>query len=137
MGRWLALDVGAKRTGIAVTDPMRIIATGLITIPTQELIPFLKDYFQKEEVELLIVGEPKQMDNSPSQSADMINKEIEKLKSAFPNINIKRIDERFTSKMASHAISQSGMNKKNRQSKELIDTVSATIILQSYMSMNQ
>ena len=137
MGRWLALDVGAKRTGIAVTDPMRIIATALNTIPTQELVSFLKDYFQKEEVELLIVGEPKQMDNSPSQSAALINKEIDKIKVAFPNINIKRIDERFTSKMASQVIAQSGMNKKNRQSKELIDTVSATIILQSYMSMNQ
>ncbi len=137
MGRWLALDVGAKRTGIAVTDPMRIIATGLNTIPTEELVPFLKDYFLKEEVELLIVGEPKQMDNSPSQSAALINKEIDKIKSAFPNISIKRIDERFTSKMASQVIAQSGMNKKNRQSKELIDTVSATIILQSYMSMNQ
>lgn len=137
MGRWLALDVGGKRTGIAVTDPMRIIATGLITIPTQELVPFLKDYFQKEEVDLLIVGEPKQMDNTPSQSAAMINKEIEKLNIAFPNINIKRIDERFTSKMASQVIAQSGKNKKERQNKELIDTVSATIILQSYMSMNQ
>jgi putative Holliday junction resolvase len=137
MGRWLALDVGAKRTGIAVTDPMRIIATALNTIPTQELVSFLKDYFQKEEVELLIVGEPKQMDNTPSQSAALINKEIDKIKVAFPNINIKRIDERFTSKMASQVIAQSGMNKKNRQSKELIDTVSATIILQSYMSMNQ
>jgi putative Holliday junction resolvase len=136
MGRWLALDVGAKRTGIAVTDPLRMIATGLNTIPTHELVAFLKNYFQKEMVELLIVGEPKQLDNSPSQSAAMINKEIEKLNNAFPNI-IKRIDERFTSKMASQVIAQSGMNKKNRQSKELIDTVSATIILQSYMSMNQ
>ena len=86
---------------------------------------------------MLIVGEPKQMDNTPSQSAALINKEIDKIKVAFPNINIKRIDERFTSKMASQVIAQSGMNKKNRQSKELIDTVSATIILQSYMSMNQ
>ncbi len=137
MGRWLALDVGAKRTGIAVTDPLRIIATSLNTISTSELIPFLKDYFQREEVELLVVGEPKQLDNTASQSAEMINAEIEKLKKAFPHLPVHRIDERFTSKMASQAIAQSGMNKKNRQSKELIDAVSATIILQSYMSMNQ
>jgi putative Holliday junction resolvase len=137
MGRWLALDVGAKRTGIAVTDPLRIIATSLNTISTSELIPFLKEYFQREEVELLVVGEPKQLDNTASQSAGLINAEIEKLKKAFPLLPIHRVDERFTSKMASQAIAQSGMNKKNRQSKELIDAVSATIILQSYMSMNQ
>lgn len=137
MGRWLALDIGAKRTGIAVSDPMRIIATALNTVPTLDLVPFLKEYFLKEEVDMVIVGEPKQMDNTPSQSADMINKEIEKLKIAFPGIIINRMDERFTSKMASQVIAQSGKSKKERQKKELIDTVSATIILQSYMLMNQ
>ena len=132
----MALDIGAKRTGVAVTDPMKIIANALTTVATQELIAFLKEYFKNEEVELLVVGEPKQMDNTPSQSAALINKEIDKLKIAFPNINIKRIDERFTSKMASQVIAQSGKSKKERQNKSLIDTISATIILQSYMESN-
>lgn len=137
MGRWIALDIGSKRTGIAVTDPLRIIATALDTVPTKELVPFLKNYFLTEQVDVVVVGEPKQMDNTPSESASMINKEIDKLKKAFVGINIQRIDERFTSKMASQVIAQSGKSKKERQKKELIDTVSATIILQSYMLSNQ
>lgn len=137
MGRWLALDIGAKRTGIAVTDPLRIIATALNTVPTKELIPFLKVYLSAEQVDIIIAGEPKQMDSSPSESAKMINTVIAKIKQAFPEMNIQRMDERFTSKMASHVISQSGKSKKERQNKELIDTVSATIILQSYMEANQ
>lgn len=137
MGRWLALDVGAKRTGIAVTDPLRIIATALETVPTHELVPFLKNYFQNEQVDIVIVGEPKQMDSSPSESAKMINNVITKLKQSIPSINIERMDERFTSKMASQIIAQSGKSKKERQKKELIDTVSATIILQSYMEAHQ
>lgn len=137
MGRWLALDVGAKRTGIAVTDPLRIIATALETIPTHDLVPFLKKYFQTEQVDIVIVGEPKQMDSSPSESAKMINNVITKLKQSIPSITIERMDERFTSKMASQIIAQSGKSKKERQKKELIDTVSATIILQSYMEAHQ
>ncbi len=137
MGRWLALDVGAKRTGIAVTDPLRIIATALETVPTHDLVPFLKNYFQNEQVDIVIVGEPKQMDSSPSESAKMINNVITKLKQSIPSINIERMDERFTSKMASQIIAQSGKSKKERQKKELIDTVSATIILQSYMEAHQ
>lgn len=133
----MALDVGAKRTGIAVTDPLRIIATALSTVSTQELVPFLKNYFETEQVEVVIVGEPKQMDSSPSESAKMINKVITKLKQSIPGINIERMDERFTSKMASQVIAQSGKTKKERQKKELIDTVSATIILQSYMEAHQ
>lgn len=132
----MALDIGAKRTGVAVTDPMKIIANALTTVPTNELIQFLKQYFQTEEVELLVVGEPKQMDNTASQSAALINLEVEKIKKEFANLPIKRVDERFTSKMASQVIAQSGKNKKERQNKSLIDTISATIILQSYMESN-
>lgn len=137
MGRWLALDVGAKRTGIAVTDPLRIIATALETVATHDLVPYLKNYFQHEQVDIVIVGEPKQLDNSPSESTKAINNVIVKLKQSIPNINIQRMDERFTSKMASQVIAQSGKSKKERQKKELIDTVSATIILQSYMEAHQ
>ncbi len=137
MGRWLALDVGAKRTGIAVTDPLRIIATALETVATHDLVPYLKNYFQHEQVDIVIVGEPKQLDNSPSESAKAINNVIVKLQQSIPNINIQRMDERFTSKMASQVIAQSGKSKKERQKKELIDTVSATIILQSYMEAHQ
>jgi putative Holliday junction resolvase len=136
MARIMALDIGAKRTGVAVTDPMKIIANALTTIPTNELIQFLKQYMQTEEVELLVVGEPKQMDNTASQSAALINVEVEKIKKEFANLPIKRVDERFTSKMASQVIAQSGKNKKERQNKSLIDTISATIILQSYMESN-
>ena len=137
MGRWLALDVGAKRTGIAVTDPLRIIATALETVATHDLVPYLKNYFQHEQVDIVIVGEPKQLDNSPSESAKAINNVIVKLQQSIPDINIQRMDERFTSKMASQVIAQSGKSKKERQKKELIDTVSATIILQSYMEAHQ
>ena len=132
----MALDIGAKRTGVAVTDPRKIIANALTTTPTNELIQFLKQYLQTEEVELLVVGEPKQMDNTASQSAALINVEVEKIKKEFANLPIIRVDERFTSKMASQVIAQSGKNKKERQNKSLIDTISATIILQSYMESN-
>ncbi len=132
----MALDIGGKRTGVAVTDPMRIIANGLTTVATSELIDFLKKYMLTEQVELLVIGEPKQMDNSPSESTPIIEAEILKIKTHFPTLNIKRVDERFTSKMASQVIAQSGKSKKDRQNKSLIDTVSATIILQSYMESN-
>lgn len=132
----MALDIGAKRTGVAVTDPMKIIANALTTVATQELIAFLKEYFKNEEVELLVVGEPKQMDNTSSESAALINEVVEKIKKEFANLPIKRVDERFTSKMASQVIAQSGKSKKERQNKSLIDTISATIILQSYMESN-
>lgn len=132
----MALDIGGKRTGVAVTDPMRIIANGLTTVATSELIDFLKKYMLTEQVELLVIGEPKQMDNSPSESTPIIEAEIQKIKSQFPTLMIKRVDERFTSKMASQVIAQSGKSKKDRQNKSLIDTVSATIILQSYMESN-
>ena len=133
MGRVLAIDFGKKRTGIAVTDELQIIASGLTTISTKELIPFLKEYIKKENVELLIIGKPKQMDNSDSESEALIVPFLQKLAKAIPNISIKREDERFTSKMAFQTMIDSGLNKKQRQNKALVDEISATIILQSYL----
>jgi len=134
MSRILALDYGKKRTGIAVTDPMRIIASGLVTVETDKLISFLKDYFSKEKVETVIIGEPKQMDGTPSESAEMIEKFVFLFAKEFPTIKIERIDERFTSKMASRTLIDSGLKKKKRQDKSLLDEVSATIILQDYLN---
>jgi len=133
MARILAIDYGKKRTGIAVTDELQLIASGLTTIDTAIIFSFLKDYFEKENIELILVGEPKQMDNTPSESEVLIKPFIEKLKEQFPNIEIKRVDERFTSKMAFQTMIDSGLKKKQRQNKALIDEISATIILQSYL----
>ena len=132
--RIMAFDYGTKRVGIAVTDPMQIIATGLDTIHPNEIIEFLKKYFQTEQVERFVVGEPKQMDNTPSQSAIHVKRFVNLLKKTFPEIPIEMMDERFTSKIASATIAQSGMNKKHRQNKELVDTISAVILLQSWMA---
>ncbi|MFH4966152.1 Holliday junction resolvase RuvX [Gaetbulibacter sp. M235] len=133
MARLLAIDYGLKRTGIAVTDELQIIASGLTTVATSELIPFLKDYTTKEKVELFLIGEPKQMDNTPSESEAFISPFIKKLEKLFPDIEIKRVDERFTSKMAFKTMIDSGLNKKQRKNKALIDEISATLILQSYL----
>ena len=133
MARILAIDYGKKRTGIAVTDELQLIASGLTTIDTQTIFSFLSDYFEKENVELLLVGEPKQMNNTPSESEALIRPFIEKLKIQFPDMEIKRVDERFTSKMAFQTMIDSGLKKKQRQNKALIDEISATIILQSYL----
>lgn len=133
MARILAIDYGLKRTGIAVTDELQIIASGLTTVDTKMLISFLKDYTVKEKVELFLVGEPKQMDNTSSESEVLILPFITKLEKEFPNIPIKRVDERFTSKMAFQTMIDSGLKKKQRKSKALIDEISATIILQSYL----
>ena len=135
--RIMAFDYGTKRIGIAVTDPMQIIATGLDTIHPIKVIEYLKKYLQTEPVERFIVGEPKQMDNTPSQSAIHVKGFVNLLKRTFPDIPIEMLDERFTSKMASAVIAQSGMNKKHRQNKELVDTISATILLQSCMEKNR
>src|ERR1700749_2441137 len=136
--RIMAFDYGTKRIGIAVTDPMQIIATGLETIHPNQIIDYLKKYFQTEQVGRFVVGEPKQMDNTPSQSAIHVRGFVNLLKKTFPDIPIEMLDERFTSKMASAAIAQSGMGKKARQSKEVVDTVSAVILLQSWMeSLNR
>lgn len=133
MGRLMAFDYGGKRTGVAVSDPLKIIATGLTTVVSAEIIPFIQNYLKTEEVDLFIVGEPKQLDNSPSESAVLVEAFIRELNKHFPQTSVKRVDERFTSKIASGVIAQSGKGRIARQSKELIDTVSATIILQSYM----
>jgi putative holliday junction resolvase len=131
--RVMAFDYGTKRIGIAVTDPMQIIATGLDTIHPKDIIEYLKKYLVTEQVERFIVGEPKQMDNTPSQSYQHVKGFVTLLNKNFPQVPVELLDERFTSKMASAAIAQSGMNKKNRQNKELIDSVSAVILLQSWM----
>jgi putative Holliday junction resolvase len=135
--RVMAFDYGTKRIGIAVTDPMQIIATGLDTIHPNQIIDYLKKYLQAEPVERFIVGEPKQMDNTPSQSAIHVKGFVNLLKKTFPDVPIEMLDERFTSKMASAVIAQSGMNKKARQNKELVDTISAVILLQSWMGINR
>lgn len=133
MGRILAIDFGKKRTGIAVTDELQIIASGLTTVNTSDLLTFLKDYIQKENVELFLIGKPKQMDNSDSESEALILPFIEKLKKAIPTIPIQRVDERFTSKMAFQTMIDGGLKKKQRRNKALVDEISATIILQSYL----
>ena len=133
MSRILAIDYGIKRTGIAVTDEMQMIAFGLTTISSETAIAFLKDYFSKEKVERVIVGEPKQMDGTPSQSAEIINAFVAKFKVAFPEMILERVDERFTSKMAFQTMIDSGLNKKQRQNKALVDEIAATIILQDYL----
>lgn len=136
MARILAIDFGKVRTGLAVTDELQIIASGLTTVPTKELIDFLKDYVKKEQVELFLVGEPKQMNNEASESEALIAPFISQLRTFFPQIPIKRVDERFTSKMAAQTLLDSGIKKKKRQNKALLDEISATIILQSYLYNN-
>jgi putative holliday junction resolvase len=133
MGRILAIDYGKKRVGIAVTDELKIIASSLETVNTSEIIPFLKKYTAKENLETIVVGEPKQMDYTDSESAQIIEEFIKKLKTALPEIPVVRADERFTSKIASQVISKSGLKKKERQNKALIDSISATLILQTYL----
>lgn len=133
MGRILAIDYGVKRSGVAVTDENRIIATGLTTVESGLLMNFLKDYCTKETVDIFVVGEAKHMDNTPSQSAQYIEPFVKTLKEIFPDKKVARIDERFTSKIAFQAMIDGGLKKKQRQNKALIDTVSATLILQNYM----
>ncbi len=133
MAQILALDFGIKRVGIAVTDDLQIIASGLTTIPTKEIFNFLENYLRSEKVELFLIGEPRQMNYSASEVEKYIRPFIKKLKLKFPEIPVKRIDERFTSKMAFQTMIDSGLKKKQRQNKALIDEISATIILQSYL----
>ena len=135
MGRIVAIDYGQKRTGIAVTDELKIIATGLTTVRTMDVLNFLQDYTRKNNVECFVVGEPKQMNNTASESAVYIEPFVRRLMTTFPEIPVKRMDERFTSLMATRTIREAGLKKKDRQDKALVDTVSATIILQSYMEM--
>ena len=135
MGRILALDYGLKRTGIAVTDELQIIASGLTTVQTSELLLFLKDYIAKENVDLILIGEPKQMNNEPSESEVYIKDFINKFEKELPNMPYQRVDERYTSKMAFQTMIDSGLKKKQRRNKELIDEISATIILQTYLNV--
>jgi len=134
--RILAIDYGKKRTGLAVTDPLQIIASGLTTVETPKLMPFLKDYFSKEEVELVIIGMPTNMDDSDTHATPLVRKFIAQFKKAHPLIPILEVDERFTSKMASQAMLQMGLKKKQRQNKALVDEIAATIMLQEYMRSN-
>lgn len=133
MARILAIDYGGKRTGIAVTDPLQIIATGLTTIVSEDLIPFLKKYTKEEAVELIIIGLPKNWDESDTHGTPLARKAIEKVKKEFPDIPVKDVDERYTSKMAKDAMIQMGMKKKDRRDKKIVDEIAATIMLQEYL----
>ena len=133
MARIICLDYGGKRTGIAVTDPLQIIATALETVPTKELTNYLKKYFAKEPVELILIGYPLNLNDSPTHATGLVNTAIKLLTKEFPTIPIQKIDERFTSKMASRAMVEMGMKKKHRQKKENTDMIAATIMLQEYL----
>jgi putative Holliday junction resolvase len=133
MSRIISIDYGAKRTGLAVTDPLQIIATGLTTVESKQLIPFLKDYFSREEVELIIIGEPKNWDDTDTHATPLVEKIIKQLEKNFPKIPIKKVDERYTSKMAKDAMLEMGLKKMQRRNKKLVDEIAATIMLQDYM----
>ena len=133
MPRILAIDYGLKRTGIAVTDPFKMIANGLTTVASKELIPFLKNYFQQEIVELIIIGEPKNLDDSDTHATPLVAKCVAELNKNFPHIPVKKVDERYTSKLAVQSMVQSGMKKKDRRNKALVDEIAATILLQEYL----
>lgn len=137
MGRVLAIDYGKKRTGLAVTDPLRIIATRLDTVESAKILDFLADYFKRETVDLVIVGYPRQMNFEPSEAIRYINPFLKALVRKFPDIAIETVDERFTSKLAQLAIIDGGVKKSGRQNKALVDGVSATIILQSWLEQNR
>jgi putative Holliday junction resolvase len=132
----MALDIGRKRTGVAVTDPLKIIANGIDTVTTAQIMEFLKEYFKKEPVELVVVGYPKQMNNTGSEAVLYVNEFIRKFEKNFPEMKFFLMDERFTSKMAFQAMIDGGLKKMQRQNKATIDKVSATILLQSYLDMN-
>ncbi|WP_419034101.1 Holliday junction resolvase RuvX, partial [Dysgonomonas gadei] len=133
MGRFLALDYGTKRTGIAVSDTLKIIANGLTTVPTHTLFDYLKTYLEREDVECIIVGLPKQMNNEYSENMKHIRPFVKKLQNLYPDIPVEMYDERFTSALAQKTMIDAGLRKKDRQNKALVDEISAVIILQSYM----
>jgi putative holliday junction resolvase len=133
MGRIMAIDYGQKRAGIAVTDHSRIIATGLTTLHVKDLMDFLREYIPRENVDLIVVGQPHDMKNMASDASRFIEPFVKHLKKQFPGIVVDRMDERFTSQMAFQTMITAGLKKKDRQNKALVDTISATIILQSYM----
>lgn len=137
MGRILAIDYGTKRTGIAVTDPLQIIANALTTVRSCDLIQFLTDYFSKEQVDQVIIGMPTTLRNEPSENAQYVKAFEKQFRKAFPSMPITEVDERFTSTIAHQTMLAGGMKKKDRQNKEIVDSISATIILQSYMEQHK
>lgn len=133
MARIMAIDYGGKRTGIAVTDPLQIIATGLTTIESKELIPFLKKYLATEPVERIIIGDPKNWDDSDTHATPLVAAAIKAIEKQFPAIPIEKVDERYTSVMAKQTMLQSGLKKKDRRNKALVDEIAATILLQEWL----
>jgi putative Holliday junction resolvase len=136
MPRILAIDYGLKRTGLAVTDPLQLIATGLTTVPSRELIPFLKDYFSREAVEQILIGYPRNWDDTPTHATPLVERCIRSLKKQFPSIPVVTVDERYTSKMARDAMLDMGLKKMQRRNKALVDEIAATILLQEYLRVN-
>ena len=136
MSRIVSIDYGGKRTGLAVTDPLKIIATGLTTVETPKLMAFLKDYFSKEPVELVLIGMPVNWDDTATHATPLVQKFIKDFQKNFPSIPIKEVDERFTSKLASRAMVEMGMKKKQRRDKAMVDQIAATIMLQEYLQHN-
>ena len=133
----MAIDYGTKRCGIAVTDPLQIIANGLTTVATHDIFTFLENYFSKEPVETIVVGEPKKLSGEKTHATDLVDSFVRQLSKKFPTIRIETADERFTSKMAFRTMIESGLKKKDRQNKALIDEISATILLQWYMDRSR
>jgi putative Holliday junction resolvase len=136
LARILSIDYGGKRTGLAVTDPLKIIATGLCTVETPKLKAFLKDYFSKEQVEQVIIGMPVNWNDSATHATPLVQQFIKDFQKNFPSIPIREVDERFTSKMAAQAMLQMGLKKKQRQNKSMLDEIAATIMLQEYLQHN-
>ena len=137
MGRILAIDYGRKRVGLAVTDPTQLIANRLTTVASHTIWDFLKDYFQKEQVDAVVVGYPKQMNNQPSESVRFINPFLKRFQKLYPDMKLELFDERFTSKLAFQTMIDGGLGKKKRQDKAMVDAVSATIILQDYLEQRR
>jgi putative Holliday junction resolvase len=133
MARILAIDYGKKRTGLAVTDPLRIIATGLTTVPTPQLIPWLKEYMTREAVDLIVMGWPSNWDDTDTTATPLVRQAIVRLRKEFPHIPLETADERYTSKMATQSMLESGLKKKERRNKALVDEIAATILLQDYL----
>jgi len=137
MGRIIALDYGKKRTGIAVSDPLKLIANGLTTLPSKEAIGFLRQYVADNPVEQFVLGDPRKMNYEPSENRERVLKFKEELRRTFPDINVSMIDERFTSSLAHQVMIQGGLKKKVRRDKSLVDKISATILLQSFLESHK
>ncbi len=134
MARILCIDYGGKRTGLAVTDPLQIIASGLTTVDTKDLFTYLKNYFRTETVELILIGQPLDLNDRPTHATPLVKAAIQRLRKEFPLIPVQTVDERYTSKMAVRAMIDMGMKKKDRQNKKLVDEIAATIMLQEYLA---